>query len=201
MSMIVGWSHAAEEPAQLWEPFGCGTALEDAEWGASRGRRDVDRCAQKAVRLWTRGRPDPVAIGQKAAQWSARGYRVQVLNEPNLNELGKPADVEEWPGSAEDHATWLGQVLDAAGPDHNIYLTPFSPGVGADSLRRWLGAANAVAKRCTGLMAHVYGDGGQMWDALQPVLELARELGKPVWVSECGARFGQDPLAWGTQDL
>ena len=201
MGLLIGWSHAAEEPEQLWAPFGCGTALEDAEWGASRGRRDVDRCQQKAVRLWTRGRPDPAAIGQKAREWSARGYRVQVLNEPNLNELGKPADVEEWPGTAEEHAAWLGQVLDAAGPDHNIYLTPFSPGVGPDSLHRWLAAAAQVAERCRGLMAHAYGDEGQLWAALGPVLELARQLGRPVWVSECGARADQSPVAWGTQLL
>lgn len=201
MSLLVGWSHASEEePGADDGALGACTALEDSEWGASRGRVAGERSRERLIRLWSRGRPDPLAHGAKARRWSAAGWRCQVSNEPNLRELGKPADVEEYPGDEHDHARWLGAVLDAAGPAHNVYLTPFSP-FATESLRRWLAAHRGVARHCRGLVAHAYGNVDEMRRALAPVRELADELGLPVWIGEAAPRVDQDPAVWGHDHL
>lgn len=207
MTLLIGWSHAADEPddlAELGPGFGATVALQRGEWvgAAPRGDRDATRSQRKAFRLWSRGKPDPDRQGRLAGAISGAYDVVQVLSEPNLCHLGRPADVEEWPpvraedGSidlaetAADCARWLGDTIDAAGENHRIGLTPFSPAPGAH-LEAWLTTHAAVATRCVALLAHAYGDEREMWDAVQPVVSLARRLGKPVWVTECGPKKGQ----------
>lgn len=205
MTLAVGWSHGGIEPAaaDLWAPFAAGVALEDNEWGESRGQLDVARSRIRVMRLWTRGNPGAGTMGEKAAIWSGAGWYVQILNEPDLNALGPPADVEGFRGGPDEHADYLLAAMGVAGPGHRIALTPMSPGPGQMVLKAWLSGEKterAIAG-CTVMLAHVYGDANRMWADLQPVLDKARTFGKQVIVSEC-APAGNNPVeAWGMGEL
>jgi len=205
--MQIGWSHAApDDPATDCPPeFSAGLALEDAEWGESRGIRSVWALPTRIQRLWTRGEPSPWQIAQKASALSARGWIVQPLNEPNLNHLGLPADVEGWPGGAREHARWLTDVLDG-GSDRCVWMTPFSPHPACDP-NGWLDAAldelfnsprahGGSGHLPGGILAHAYGAPSQVESAVRHLASAASGYGLPWIVSELGPRSDQTLEDW-----
>jgi hypothetical protein len=165
-------------------PLGAAVALAAAEWGETRGELVAARAPLRLMRLWSRGRPDPAESAAKARSWSDRGWRVQALNEPNL-------PLEEFPGGPDEHADWFLAVAQRCGAGHRLYFTPMSPGM-PDWLA-WLtrpGARRALAA-AAGIVLHSYGTCGELRAAVEPVLPLARDLGKPVFIAEANFAAGR----------
>lgn len=199
MTLLLGWSHATEtDPSADYGRLPAGLALEDAEWGADRGRRVVAACTVKVLRSRAKGNPDSAVRGAWAKHWSAEWWVCQLLNEPNLNEHADPrADVEGFRGGPAEHADWLRRAIRVAGPGARIGYTPMSPGV--SGWERWLD--DETIALCGGLIGHVYGDAERMWTDLQPVLAKARLHNKSVVLGEVGPAWGDDALVWGTEQL
>jgi hypothetical protein len=172
------------EDSYAGPPLGAAVALAAAEWGETRGEVVAAHSPLRLMRLWSRGRPDPAESAAKARAWSDRGWRVQVLNEPNL-------PLEEFPGGPDDHADWFLEVASRCGAGHRLYFTPMSPGMPAwlDWLTR--PAARRALAEAAGIALHAYGTCGELRAAVEPVLPLSRELGKPIFIGEANFAAGR----------
>jgi hypothetical protein len=165
-------------------PHGAAVALAAAEWGETRGEVVAARSPLRLMRLWSRGRPDPAESAAKVRAWSDRGWRVQALNEPNL-------PLEEFPGGPDEHADWFLEVARRSGAGHRLYFTPMSPGVPdwLDWLSRPTGRSALTA--AAGIALHGYGTCGELRAAVEPVIPLARDLGKPIYIAEANFAAGR----------
>lgn len=195
--MKVGWSFASDSQGDEGG-FGTGLALEDSEWGSDRGRKFLQGVDPRVLRLWSRGNPDAAVLGEKAGASSRAGWIVQALNEPNLSDLGGAANVEQFRGGPTVWNQWLRACL-ATGGRYSIWLTPLSP-FDPLSIWRWYAALDrdllGPDEGVGGILAHAYGSRADVERAMGPVLDLARETGLPIVVSELGPRGDQSTEDW-----
>lgn len=177
--MHVGLHFLGEDDSAV--RFGAATFLDVA--GAGPGMRSAERL----VRLYGKGRPQPREIAQKASAWHGQGCRVQLGNEPNLASEG-------FGGGLADYAAWF-HAVKAQLPGARLYWAGMSPGV--PGWRDWY-AADLVAP-ADGIAAHAYGS----VDEMRAVVEALLPLGKPLWLAEVnfGAGRSVDRDAWAREHL
>lgn len=152
------------------------------------------KSAERLVRIYFKGNPDPAAIAQKARSWHTQGCRVQIGNEPNLT------DVEQWKGGPDTFATFFARVAELA-PGVRLYWPGISPGV--PGYEEWYvgRCADVIRQHAAGIVVHAYGTAKECLGPLG--MAVSAGLGKPLWVAECNPGAGQsfDRDAWARDEL
>lgn len=159
--MLVGYHWLSDDEAPTLYP--ASTFLDVA------GARPGMLSAERLVRIYFKGRPDPRLIAHRALGWHAQGCRVVPANEPNL-------PLEEW--GSDDPGTlraWFAEVKRHA-PGVRLYWPAPSPG--APGWEAWYDGADAAH----GITVHAYGELEQMVATVDYVADLYP--GKPLWVGE-----------------
>jgi N-acetyl-anhydromuramyl-L-alanine amidase AmpD len=167
--MITGWHWLPGGDVDPLPALGASTFLDLAP---AKGMQSAERL----VRPYFKGRPQPAEIAQKASAWHQQGCRVQLGNEPNIPSEG-------FGGGPDDYAAWFFDVKTKV-PGVRCYWAGMSPGM--PGWEAWY--APVAASQADGVAAHAYGT----FDQMRAVVEALLWLDKPLWLAEVNFGAGQE---------